>query len=216
MEPDELLNLFDDSGPDTDDVVVAPTPARGGLPPASDISVISVNYFENEHPKTTWLNSNRVFALQFFTETRPFKPSKLIAANNATAQLHDAEFWMAYIDNYKAENEGSRFTPTADQMGWYNDLYTETIGMPRHGGGPLLGQVYDHKGGGTNYHWGSVARMVVNRFDEIKLELFVECERFALIDVSAPNTDKSLKTAKIKFRGRYDPYKLWMSKGTKR
>jgi hypothetical protein len=204
LEADSAVQLPDNMNPQAESEVT-------GIPDASDITLMTVNFWRNQWEKTTWIKSNEAFTLQFFTMTKPFTPHPKYADRECIAQLHEPGWWIGYLDDYTKENAGKRPVMSKDQWAWYKSLTNETLDMPKHGGGPLLGQVYDHKGGGTTYHWGAVTRMWVNKYDEMRIDLFLDGKLFhQTIHVDEPNTETNPKMANVKLRGRYDPKGLWI------
>lgn len=190
-----------------------PAPQIQCLPESDSITVVGANYWQNPENKGTWMASKETITIQFYTHTERFKPHFNNAAANCAAQMHSPDFVCAYIEDYKREYAEDRHVPTDEQMAWLTTLTHDTVdNYPE----AKIGLLYDKFGGGTRYHWGSILRIRYNKYDEMLLDIFLNCERFKTITMDQPNQDNNEKTKKIKLRGRHDPLSLWIASKTRK
>src|SRR5688572_13915115 len=74
--------------------------ALNGIPPAEQITLATFNFFDNgSSVKGKWMSARRTMNAQLYTITHKITPKASLAAWSGTVQLHDADFWMSYVDH---------------------------------------------------------------------------------------------------------------------
>lgn len=189
----------------------SPTPTHA-FPHPSEITLATINYYDNG-PETRgkWHSSRFALNWQMFTQTQPFTPSSRLSAWSGATQMHDPDFFAHYL-----EQKGH-----AEKMGeqcwrFYRGLYDNSFKMHDDGRAtalPLLGQ-FISKYPGTTVHYGCVARMWWDEFEELTAEIFLDQTLFATIDVN--RVANNIKDPKNLLRGHHDPMKLWRSRNQKK
>ncbi|SEH89184.1 hypothetical protein SAMN02799636_04315 [Methylobacterium sp. 275MFSha3.1] len=183
-----------------------------GFPTPAEITLATINYYDNgPEIRGKWHGSRYALNWQMFTQTQPFTPSSLLSAWSGATQMHDPDFFARYL-----EQKGH-----AEKMGepcwqFYRSLYDETFAMRDNGCAtalPLLGQ-FISKYPGTTVHYGCVARMWWDEFEELIAEVFLDQTLFATIEVN--RVANNAKDPKNLLRGHYDPLKLWRSRNQKK
>jgi hypothetical protein len=197
--------------PETIEVLADPENELPKFPPASAITMMTFNYFDNGPDlKQTWSSSRYVMNVQVFTHDKPFTPSRALAVWEGAVQLHDPDFFDRYTDYYWSEHSGC-ITP--EQVASYRKIIRETADMPKVEEGPLLGQFWT-KSHGWEYHWGSLIRVRYNQFGEFECDVFHDGASYRVehFEVVPHENDKLLPV----MRGRHDPHKLWRKAPAKR
>ncbi|GJD94786.1 hypothetical protein [Methylobacterium iners] len=198
---------------DTVQVQTSPLPKGKSFPEADDVTVMSINYYDNgftPEQKDKWSESNFTFNWQMFTETQPFTPSKVLAVWSGTTQLLLPDHFIRYL-------EGKGHAAKMDPAIWrfYMDLDIETQKLPKLKNGPRIGQFRTKYPGDVN-HWGDCVRLRWDEFDELNCDIYRDAnlEPYASIVVGDPANN--LKDPKNLLRGRYDPQGLWKAKHTRK
>lgn len=199
-EPPEAVEVLDDPASDLPK-----------FPPASAITMMTFNYFDNgPNGKQKWSSSRYVMNVQVFTHDKPFTPSRALAVWEGAVQLHDPDFFSNYTDQYWEHHPGC-ITP--EQMDSYRQIINETACLPKIEEGPLLGQFWS-KSPGWEYHWGWLMRVRYDEFGEFVCEVFHDGEFWRIEHFEAVPQEHG-KTLPV-MRGRHDPHKLWRKAPTKR
>jgi hypothetical protein len=183
-----------------------------GFPHPSKITLATINYYDNgADTRGKWHSSRYALNWQLFTLTEPFTPSKKLSAWSGATQMHDPDFFVHYLE---AKNHAKNMR--AECWEFYCALYRDSFQMVKDGkckDRPLLGQ-FISKFPGTTVHYGSVARMWWDEFDELTVEIYLDRTLLATVDVNL--VANNAKDPKNLLRGNYDPNKLWVSRGNKK
>jgi hypothetical protein len=171
-----------------------------GIPLVSQITVATFNFFDNgEDHKVKWSSARYSMNVQLFTQTQQFTPSLGLVAWYSTIQLHDADFWIRYV-----EHKAGTKKIDEDTFARLKEVYRKTCtDYPK---GALIGTVVD-KHCGTNYAWPYFLLFWIDEFEEANLEVHLD-DMLPVIDAWETVKQVPGKSFPI-LRARYNPLGLW-------